>query len=599
MTAVQIVRYHGRDYMSFFHPKQHDDPDFDHGLGSLTLAMAETIPASKGRYKKWLKQMRAEYAAKEQYFDQHVFPINGAPAEPGESKSGEFLRVPSELLPKRGLVLDDVTFIINLDREVFTIDYGAHFKLDKIPRKCCLWHMAVPSSLNSAGPTFPSDICEKDYVTSPALALRERVSEIGYPSRTVTAKVGIADARKHWLMRVLAEVLYEYGTTIMRFGREWAPDSFPFRELAFAVLWIASGKAKFLAFRSGICHPRTCGLDYLGYCELWDEFDAAGLGSDEDEFENLMVPDNGWFGPNWAGNDAPLLEFGSLFHRPGQLPGAAPSETMYWFDDVLVSLVLVVDCAAVTAAVTWGLQQGRANFQVVVMSLYEVVLAEVLTASRTEKAPFVKLSHPLKLSPLREEECLSTHPRERPEWREGMGHTHPSHYAVVEQSERSNTHHYPGLAALVNFLDIAAARRAAVKSTGALPPEMYCRILDHCDYETWRACAEVSPAFRSHSLLNYKLDKCTTIVPRLSSLPTDDDVLGFTVQDCTETISIKERPFRPHCRPLTEWNWMPIIGTDRRALMVDVLLEFMPQRWEKFYDLSEDDWSEDGDEESE
>jgi hypothetical protein len=59
----------------------------------------------------------------------------------------------------------------------------------------------------------------------------------------VTPKVQIGDIRKHWLMRVIAEIMSEDSETIHDFGREWAPESFPFRELTFALLWVASGKA--------------------------------------------------------------------------------------------------------------------------------------------------------------------------------------------------------------------------------------------------------------------------------------------------------------------------------------------------------------------
>jgi hypothetical protein len=44
--------------------------------------------------------------------------------------------------------------------------------------------------------------------------------------------------------------------------------------------------------------------------------------------------------------------------------------------------------------------------------------------------------------------------------------------------------YFLGLAALVNFFDVAARRRAALKSTDLLPPEVYTRILDFVDYNT-------------------------------------------------------------------------------------------------------------------
>jgi len=54
----------------------------------------------------------------------------------------------------------------------------------------------------------------------------------------------------------------------------------------------------------------------------------------------------------WFGEDAPPLVFSSMSHRPGKSPGASPTETMYWNEDVLISLGLVVDSKAIRNAAT-------------------------------------------------------------------------------------------------------------------------------------------------------------------------------------------------------------------------------------------------------
>lgn len=70
--------------------------------------------------------------------------------------------------------------------------------------------------------------------------------------------------------------------------------------------------------------------------------------------------------PRWLDDERasglPPLEFGLMKYRPGEAPGASPAETMYWHEDVLISLTLVVDGAAITKAVQWGISQGRTNF---------------------------------------------------------------------------------------------------------------------------------------------------------------------------------------------------------------------------------------------
>jgi hypothetical protein len=107
-----------------------------------------------------------------------------------------------------------------------------------------------------------------------------------------------------------------------------------------------------------------------------------------------------------------------MSHLPGDPPGASPTETMYWLEDVLVSLVLVIDGEALTKAVTWGITQGRTSVQIVVMSLFEVALAEELSLSR--KQPLVNVSKAVNISPICVKYCMSTHPRERPELQAGM-----------------------------------------------------------------------------------------------------------------------------------------------------------------------------------
>jgi hypothetical protein len=368
-------------------------------------------------------------------------------------------------------------------------------------------------------------------------------------------------------MRVLAEVINVYQRTINQFGREWAPSSFPFRELVYSLLWIASGKARFLSFPKGLCHGRFCTKDDFGpgKCKLANP--------------EHVFPTGGWYNREWAGDSAPLFEFGSLFHRPGQRPGVSPEEPMYWFDGVLISLVLVVDGAAVTAAVVWGLQE-RSDFQLVVMSLYEVVLAEVSTPSNADGggAPFVKVSHPLALSGLREDECLSTHPLER----QPLNEAGTNNYRAGMFATHTKTHHYAGLAGLVNFFAVSQQRLAAAKSNGVLPPEIYWRILDHVDFETWKSCSTVSPAFRSYCLLKPRINDQWRLLPDSIAKPDRANFLssfkfapenmhtGKTVQ----LVDWKTKPTTHTCRGLPEYNWMPVIGSDPRALMVLAVLRF-------------------------
>jgi hypothetical protein len=502
----------------------------------------------------------------ERYFDRHIFPIFGAP---GPESKAEFFQVPTELpWLDEPYVLND--YLINLDRVILTIAFGAHIKLANIPPHEYLWNLSTYSRL-TPGRTTSRKLCKAEHLASPAIDLPEPIPEIGYASRTVAATIdsGDADARNRWLMRVLAEVISVYKRTIHQFGREWAPSSFPFRELAYSLLWIASGKARFLSFPKGLCHGRFCTKDDfgLGKCKLANP--------------DHVFPTGGWYNREWAGDTVPLFEFGSLFHRPGQRPGVSPEEPMYWFDGVLISLVLVVDGAAVTAAVTWGLQE-RSDFQLVVMSLYEVVLAEVSTSSNADGggAPFVKVSHPLALSGLRKDEGLSTHPLEHfPLNEAGTKRYWASMFAT--HPDCTKAHHYPGLAGLVSFFAVSQQRLAAANSNGVLPVEIYWRILDHVDFDTWRACSTVSPAFRSYCLLKSRINDQWRLLPDSVAKPDRANPLfsfKFAPENMHTGKTVRlvdwDKPKTHTCRGLPEYNWMPIIGSDPRALMVLAVLRF-------------------------
>lgn len=133
----------------------------------------------------------------------------------------------------------------------------------------------------------------------------------------------------------------------------------------------------------------------------------------------------------------------------------------------------MVDGEAISKAVTWGIEQGRANFQIVVLSLFKAAFAEVSFGD--DGKPFVEVSRTVFLSPLREDYCLSTHPRNRPEakpgmtirWRRGEPFMDLDGAATMQRLRS----YFPGLAALVNFFEVAANRRAASKSVGVFPPD--------------------------------------------------------------------------------------------------------------------------------
>ncbi|KAJ4316281.1 hypothetical protein N0V84_007926 [Fusarium piperis] len=547
--GLEVVRFRRRYYVRY-----HQYDSYFEGVGAQIVA---SIPADPDEYHEWLGKMRAEYAARERALEKHVHEIRDG-FEPDHSQFHEFESLPSEL-PRFGNDAEYI-YIINLDNEVLTMNYGIHWKLGNIPRQDQLWLRAIADSIYRYKPTISLDICPEEHMASPALELPEPNQTIEYDFCTVAPKTNIGEARVAFLTYVLAKTLIEYKDEIVGFGGEWSPGSFPFRELVFALVSIASGQASYHSFPTQPCNPRSC--------SRWNCN------------SNHLLESTGWLNEEWAGDRAPLLEFGSMSHRPGEPPGASLTETMYWLDDVLVSLVLVVDGEAITNAVTYGISQGHTNFQTVILSLFEAAFAQVSFGDDEE--PLVEVSKPIPLSPLRAKYCMSTHPRERPELKAGMNFRN-RHGELIMQSNCTGTARrlqgqFPGLVALVNFFEVAASRRAASKSVGILSLELYDLVLDFVDYDTWKTCSVVSQELRYCCLRKYRLDDRMRIVAgpfvRLQRYR-EERMLSFDFENM-QTGKIIPMVTVLNDMQTEECNWMPVIGSDRKALMLDVLVQFRP-----------------------
>lgn len=354
------------------------------------------------------------------------------------------------------------------------MNFGIHWKLGNIPRHNNLWLQAIADSPSQDHPTISLDICPNEHVGSTALELPEPDPRIRHSSTIVTPRTSIEGAREAFLTRALAGLFVEYKNEVIRFGREWAPDSLAFRELAFALVSIVSGQSGF--------HP---------------SFPVPRRGK--------STQSDRWFKQDWAGDTRPQVEFGSLSHqRPAS--GRVAFGNHVLARNELVSLTLVVDGATISKAVAWGISHARENFQIIVMPLFKVALAEVSTL---DGEPIVTHSDNLNLSPLRPSYCLSTHPRERPVLKPGMEiEEHAAELLIEEHSTgtaQKLRNNYPGLAALVDFFNVTASRHAALFNGGRLPQEIYDQILDLVDCQTWRACPVVSRNLRELTLRKFRL----------------------------------------------------------------------------------------------
>jgi hypothetical protein len=513
--------------------------------------------------------MRARYAGIEATLEKEVYEIGDSEPEAlsRHPELPDFVLVPTEFPHLGKFEFHEFFYIINLDREVLTMNYTIHWKLGDIPREDELWLRAIVDSTNRRYHTVSLKICPEKHLASLALDLAEPNWEIEtgdkYGSRLVSPRTSIVKTGEVFLTHVLVHTIFQYREEILSMGGEWSPESFPFRELVFALVSIASGQAKYYSFPAGLC--RSPG------CEMWQRC----------EEKKHLANWPGGIGEEWAGDSAPLLEFGSHFHLPGDPPGASPVTTMYWVDDVLVSLALVVDGDAIMKAVAWGMEQSRTHFQLTVLSIFEVAFAEV--SCDMGGKTFVIFTHTVSLSPLSAKDCLSTHPRERPEIEAGDQFQIPCSERIGlwknDGSVEGLQLRFPGLCALVNFFEVAATRQTTYTSstTGILPMEIYDIIVEFVDYDTWKTCLKVSSGIRASCLRKYRIDDRARIVggPFVCKRKRGgykQRQLAFDMENM-ETGKILQMSL-VGSDPKESFNWMPVIGSDRKAIMLDVNIDF-------------------------
>ncbi|QUC19151.1 uncharacterized protein UV8b_03392 [Ustilaginoidea virens] len=558
--GLKVFRFRGRYYAYYV---QYDS--YYEGLGA-TIVMS--IPEDPAEYREWLESMRAYYADIEFQLEKSANLIQKDVVLDEDVTTDLGLHE----FPTSFPVLDsdfgfiENVYIINLDREILTMNYGIHWKLDNIPRADNLWLRAIRESIYDYMPTVSLELCPEEHLASPALPLPKPDKALEYEFRVVSPRTDIRNARHAFLTHVLAQVHIKYGRcSLAQFGTEWSPDSFPFRELAFSLVSIASGKAdfwpqeKFSLGRNRRCSP-------------------------------------GWFYERtiYGDDDGLLLEFGFPAHLPEETPGVSPESTLYWLeDDVLVSLTLVVDGKAITEAADFGLGrqcQRRRPFYMVVMSLFEIALAEVALQSEDEDdEPFIRVTRPLQLSILQARNTLSSHPRERPELVPGA-RSYPHTVDLLRRTGSTGSAKrlgelWPGLCAMVDFFEVLGNRRAAAKSSGIFPAEIWERIILFTDYSTWKACSVASPDLRLCCLREYRVDDETAIIGRpyagnrFLRSGQREQLLSFNVENLDlggHCLKMMAHQNSRNFSGVRLGDWVPVISGRRKAAMTGVPISFFP-----------------------
>ena len=390
--GYRIVHFRGRYYP--LNDKSYGSP-YDYGSD-----IVNEIPIDPEDYQKWLAKQRAkasEWASalekflhvkrpvaketKDQEFDDQL-------SETASEVSEEALRhwtyglggdVKDLPLPSYMPVFNDRdiqwVYVIDLDREIFSVDHGAHFKLGNIPRHG--WIDALDKTYNEHRLVLPA-LLPDNAVTSlvvkpdpPDVQLMRLYEELDIEIVTSNGINGFHPAQRQeplFCARIFQVFQRTQERVLAHLLLGWKPDDFAFREIAFTIVCLASGRHNV----SLVEDWRFADDDAHGCVNLMNSSDQE----EESEFVAHM-------GVGARLNDNPA--------------GSAPQSSMYWFEGVLVHLVARLDKPGVIPqSVARVAQRARENcpwqpVDAVLISIAHVVLVRVFPDSKVQHTKLLPL----------------------------------------------------------------------------------------------------------------------------------------------------------------------------------------------------------------
>lgn len=284
---------------------------------------------------------------------------------------------------------------------------------------------------------------------------------------------------------------------------DWCASDFGFQEVVFAMFSLASGTYYLQA------KTQLFGDLEEGYC--WK--------------------------PKSTGGHQVLPAFAKGCHAPGVEAGSAPSDTVYWFNNVVVCLD---DCfgpdesceVAIVRAVDFGRQAGRELFDGLIVSLTNVVLL-------------------------------------RYDSKEGVKHTSRISLAAAQPPVTEDSSHLaepvtqalnsPGFNAMIHLFDGAARQRLKPCTINGqrLPLEVCHLILELIDDDTYRTCSQVSRNFRAYTQKNLRLGGHVIrkfLAPKAVKI--SDTVTGTEITSTLE--NVRTLPHDRTARVSTP-TWFPVL----------------------------------------
>ena len=665
-----VFRFRGRYYALYLH---YDT--YPKGLGKDVV---QSIPADPEGYRcmksfrtrcneltdwntGWLESKRALMAKWDQVLEEQVLCISSnrlvkdgpdfitddrwSTPEPIlqrllDERLPEDLPTPCYRMPQLDLYIE-YTYIVDLDREVFTVNNGAHFALAKIPRDCWMQSLAFDNS--SVALIIPDRVPDGSIADLPALRFKSRKDEsvvmaVQPGNSTIVqpkAFLNFPMVLRHGpllLAHLWRTTKASLGDSMSWVLKGLSPDDFSFREIAFSIVSLSAGL-------------------------------TGGLMLANEQRRLKASTSNDWSGFIRGDNphDCPVVlsEVGIGYHAEGTEAGSSPPESSYWFHGALIRLEAdLTEPDRVKKAITQAIRCGRSAenaaevFDVVLLSIEHVILLHVAgdNVQRTDTLPLLDI-------PVHYADCLNRYAEDFQdqgwEWRD---HEYKKFHQDEKQKEKDAEdedivitfdteppgendfeatgkpkeqwpQRYRGFFAMVHLFEAVAKRTMPCDQSkeGIFPTEIYEMIISHVDDVTYRACSLVSPKFRHYCQRNLRLVEGSrlcglappivkTAQPAAAGQDQVDDFKQYTV-DSNDTLSVDWDAVRfivddedgdwygaYHVRALHRWQkvppktteWLVICGeSDRLSLINSVAFTgYWPGLWddEEQVQASRTDW---------
>ncbi|EER41060.1 predicted protein [Histoplasma capsulatum var. duboisii H88] len=458
--GIQLVVYRGRYYAQ----KIFTNPD-----GAYVPDILYTIPLNSVEYSHWLETTRQEYAAKDKVLEDFVFTLHSSQAcsdayVKQKLQEIDLYQLPSPLPPKRCGRYPPL-FTIDLDLQVVSFGTTIHLSLTDLPSDRNKF-FAAPASPSFRWPCLP--MAAHHLVPFPSPLPAELKCDLynygtGYraipllPNRWLSADPG-----PFWPFYelVFSNFKAAYSHSTRQAYIRWSPCSFMFRELAYAIISMASGRVYFRI----------------------------------EDSERPHIPSDKASWPS---------ELGLGYHLANHFPGSAPDESIYWFDNVLVSLFPEIPGRRhiyIEKTVSFGLRQGNLAFQAILLSLSTTMLLDVEVV---DGIPVVKHTDPLELFGDCQVADISSN--EPPLLRSLSNLQIYQPQSLPAPPSLTSKEAFRALSSFFATATLRCLKPHGRETQGLLPNEIYYMILDYTDNATFHTCARVSYLFRSYCLSKIRI----------------------------------------------------------------------------------------------